>query len=128
MASSRGIYRILVADDEPTIARLIQEALRNARHYADVCEDGEQALEKLKKSNFSLLILDAMMPRKGGFQVLRELRSAGDDVPIIILADISSEEAESVCAGFERVAVVVKPFTIADLVASIRGLLGTVKS
>jgi DNA-binding response OmpR family regulator len=119
---------MLVADDEATIATLIEEALRKARHYVVTCEDGEQALEKLKKSNFSLLILDAMMPRKGGFQVLRELRAAGDDVPVIVLADISLEEAERFCAHFERVAVVGKPFTIAELLAAIRGLMGTVKS
>lgn len=128
MPSSKGIYRVLVADDEPQIANLVKQALLLDGHYVTTCGDGAEALKALTTARYSVLVLDILMPRKTGVQTLLDLRNAGDDVPVVLMSSFISEDARAACAGLERVVFLQKPFGIQELRDALHGVAGTVKS
>jgi DNA-binding response OmpR family regulator len=128
MPSSKGIYRVLVADDEPQIANLVKQALLLDGHYVTTCGDGAEALKALTSGRYSVLVLDILMPRKTGVQTLLDLRKGGDDVPVVLMSSFISEDARAACAGLERVVFLQKPFGIQELRDALHGVVGTVKS
>jgi two-component system copper resistance phosphate regulon response regulator CusR len=77
--------RILLVEDEPNAARILAKGLREEAYAVDVAEDGEVALEQINLNDYDLIILDVMLPRKDGFEVCRELRTAGSAVPVLML-------------------------------------------
>ena len=128
MSSSKGIYRVLVADDEPQIASLIKQTLNLDGHFVTVCRDGHEALKAVRAAKYSALVLDILMPRKTGVQVLLDLRKDGDGVPVVLMSSFISDDAKHACEGLERVAFLQKPFGISDLRAAVESVAGTVKS
>ncbi|MEO1255578.1 MAG: response regulator transcription factor, partial [Bacteroidota bacterium] len=86
-------------------------------------EDGQQALEKLKKVTPSLIILDVMMPRLSGFDVCKQLRKGGNETPVILLT-AKGEEIDKVL-GLELGAddYVQKPFSVRELIARVKAIL-----
>ncbi|MBU0727878.1 response regulator, partial [Patescibacteria group bacterium] len=62
--------KILIAEDNPFLAKLTSNHLKGEGFDIDVAEDGEQTLDKMKKSNYAMLLLDLIMPNKDGFEVL----------------------------------------------------------
>jgi DNA-binding response OmpR family regulator len=92
-------------------------------HQVTVAEDGETGLERAQGSDPALIILDLMLPRKGGYEVLRELRQGGVRTPVLILTARSQES--DLVMGFNLGAddYVTKPFSTAELVARVRALL-----
>ena len=77
--------RILLVEDEPSAARFIAKALREARHAVDVAMDGTRVAEQCQQNDYDAVILDVMLPGKDGLTVCRELRAAGSDVPVLML-------------------------------------------
>jgi DNA-binding response OmpR family regulator len=77
--------RILVVEDEPNVRLVFRTALESAGYEVDEAEDGESALRRLDESPCDLVLLDLLMPRVGGMEVLRRLRDGGDDVPVVIV-------------------------------------------
>ncbi len=67
--------RVLVVDDEPGMVRLLKTNLERLRIEVETARDGVEALEKIASQRFDLVLLDVMMPRKDGFEVLKELRT-----------------------------------------------------
>ncbi len=86
--------KILVADDEVDIQTILQRGLEAAGHTVVVASDGEEALEKLKKEKIDLVILDIIMPKLDGIQVLQMIKKspATRDIPVIMLTGQSSDE------------------------------------
>lgn len=78
--------KILLADDEVSIQKLISGLLEDEGHECVCVEDGTDALEAFKNASFDLVILDVMMPRMDGFATCRELRTRGVTVPVIFLS------------------------------------------
>lgn len=78
--------RILIADDELSIQKLISRMLEDAGHECVCVEDGSEALEAARNQAFDLVILDVMMPRMDGFSACREMRAIGMRAPIIFLS------------------------------------------
>lgn len=128
MPSSKGIYRVLVADDEPQIASLVKQTLLLDGHFVTVCHDGAEALKAVRSAKYSALILDILMPRKTGVQVLLDLRNDGDDVPVVLMSSFISDDAKAACEGLERVAFLQKPFGISELRLALEGVAGTIRS
>ncbi len=117
--------KILVADDEKMILKVIESRLK-ANHYDVVtAEDGEIALEKVFKSKPDLIILDLAMPKKNGYQVSAELRKNPEtkDIPIIILSAWVRDKAGENTAVADL--YINKPFEAEHLLASIKMLLET---
>jgi DNA-binding response OmpR family regulator len=126
--SSKGIHRILVADDDAQVASLVKQALLLDGHVVAVARDGAEALKAVAGAKFSALVLDILMPRKTGVQVLLELREADDDVPVVLMSSFISDDARNACEGLERVAFLQKPFGIDDLRVALESVVGTIKS
>jgi DNA-binding response OmpR family regulator len=97
--------RILVADDSETILLLLRTRLEMEGYDVTTAADGEEALEALAAPGASpdLILLDAMMPRKSGLDVLRELRSSGVETPVLIVSAHQEHEGiDGMTSGYLR--------------------------
>jgi two-component system copper resistance phosphate regulon response regulator CusR len=115
--------RILLVEDEPDAARMLAKGLREEAYAVDVAADGEQALEQVWVNDYDLIILDVMLPQKDGFEVCRELRATGADVPVLMLT--ARDAVEDRVAGLDSGAddYLSKPFDFDELLARVRALL-----
>ena len=91
--------RILIAEDDANIRSGLIDALEMDGHEAHGVGDGAAAISQFRQEKWDLLILDLMMPEKSGYEVAREVRAIGSDVPILMLT-AKSEEIDKVL-GFE---------------------------
>jgi two-component system OmpR family response regulator len=115
--------RILVVDDEPHIVDVIRAYLVREGHVVDVARDGDAALASARANSPDLLILDVMLPRRSGFEVLRELRATGAGAAVIMLT--ARDDVIDRVAGLELGAddYVTKPFEPRELVARVGAVL-----
>ena len=117
--------RILVVEDEQHLAEGLRFNLEAEGYQVQVVETGEAALDLLKPgpSAFDVVVLDIMLPGKDGFQVMSELRHAGQFIPTLMLT--ARGHPDDVLKGFEAGAddYLTKPFELAILIARLRGLL-----
>jgi two-component system alkaline phosphatase synthesis response regulator PhoP len=115
--------RILVVEDEPSLALGLQEDLSIEGYEVEVARDGETALQRALAGSFDLIVLDVMLPKKDGFEVCRQLRREGARVPILMLT-AKTQESDKVL-GLEIGAddYVTKPFSGRELRARIKALL-----
>ena len=86
------LKRILIAEDEKLMAKALADQLARAGFAVEVVYDGESALNFLNKEKFDLILLDILMPKMNGLDVLKELKSKGDETPVVILSNSSKEE------------------------------------
>jgi DNA-binding response OmpR family regulator len=114
---------ILIVDDEPEIVRGLQDNLRFEGYATISASNGRDALELATREALDLILLDVMMPAMSGWDVCRELRRNGVDIPIIMLT-ARGEEADRV-QGLELGAddYVTKPFSLRELLARVRAVL-----
>lgn len=84
--------RILIAEDEPAIAKALELKLTHDGYIVELAIDGEEALKKLTAGKYSMLLLDLIMPKKDGFGVLEALKAAKNKVPVIVLTNLGQEE------------------------------------
>jgi DNA-binding response OmpR family regulator len=119
--------KILVVEDEPTIALGLTDDLSFEGYRVETVGDGATALAKASAGGFDLILLDVMLPVKDGFAVCRELRQAGVRTPIVLLT-ARGQEADKVL-GLELGAddYVTKPFSPRELMARIRAVLRRVE-
>lgn len=115
--------RLLLVEDEPDAAWMLAKGLREESYAVDIVGDGERALEQAALSDYDLIILDVMLPRKGGFEVCRELRASGSAVPVLMLT--ARDAVEDRVAGLDSGAddYLSKPFDFEELLARVRALL-----
>jgi len=114
--------RILIVDDEAGIRRVVRDALEREGHEVETAVDGSEALELASERSFDLVVTDLTMPRRGGLDLVRELRRESA-VPILVLT-VRGEEREKVRlldAGADD--YVTKPFGMEELLARTRALL-----
>jgi DNA-binding response OmpR family regulator len=115
--------RILIVEDEPSIALALEDDLRREGYFTEVASDGDTALRRAVSREFDLILLDVMLPKKDGFEVCRETRRAGVETPIIVLT-AKTQEAEKVL-GLELGAddYVTKPYSARELRARVKAHL-----
>ena len=115
--------RILVVEDDASIALGLEDDLSLEGYEVEVARDGEAATSRAREGVFDLILLDVMLPKKDGFEVCRELRRFGLKTPIIMLT-AKAHEAEKVM-GLEMGAddYVTKPFSPAELRARVKAVL-----
>jgi two-component system, OmpR family, alkaline phosphatase synthesis response regulator PhoP len=116
---------ILVADDEPAIVLSLQVLLQKAGYAVRIARNGEEAMNAVLEAKPDLVLLDAMMPKRDGFDVCQSLRadSAYDDMPIIMLTAKSRdvERQKGIALGAND--YVTKPFSTRDLVSLVKSYL-----
>ncbi|GAA4884724.1 response regulator transcription factor [Saccharopolyspora cebuensis] len=115
--------RILVVDDDRAVRESLRRSLQFNGYQVELAADGQQALDSLAGSRPDALVLDVMMPRLDGLEVARRLRSAGDDLPILVLTarDAVSDRVAGLDAGADD--YLPKPFALEELLARLRALL-----
>ena len=93
--------RILIAEDEKSLNRIIKKRLEAEGYSVDSCFDGEEAMLFLSTGEFDAMVLDIMMPKLNGIEVLKSLRSSGDNTPVIFLTakDSISDRVAGLDAG-----------------------------
>ena len=115
------IKKILVVDDEETIRKFVKMHLVKDGYEVKEAADGEQAIDQLKKDRFDLIILDIVMPKKNGWEVIQEVRSHSitKNLPVIFLT--AKNQDEDMFKGYEEGAnyYITKPFTKSQLLFAI---------
>ena len=114
--------RILLAEDERSLSRAVVALLEKNNFSVDAVYDGQEALAYLEAWNYDAVILDIMMPKLDGLEVLRRLRQRGNAIPVLMLT-ARSEVADKV-TGLDTGAndYLTKPFSTAELMARIRAM------
>lgn len=114
------MYKILVTEDEKALNDLITMNLKVAGYDFDKAYSGVQALERLRKNDYSLLLLDVMLPEMSGFELAEEIKRLKLDIPIIFITALDSISDKM--HGFDLGAqdYIVKPFEMLELLARIK--------
>lgn len=114
--------RLLVAEDERDMNRLLVKVLEKEGYGVDTCFDGEEALFYLEHTEYDAAVLDIMMPKKDGLEVLKCIRSKGNDLPVLFLTarDSISDRVTGLDAGADD--YLIKPFDFEELLARIRSM------
>jgi DNA-binding response OmpR family regulator len=115
--------RILVVEDEPTIAIGLHDDLTLEGFEVEVVSDGETGARKAAGEDFDLIVLDVMLPGKDGFTVCRELRAAGLQLPILLLTARGQESDKITGLRIGADDYVTKPFSPGELMARVHALL-----
>ena len=112
--------RILIAEDERDLNALLKKKLVSEGYSVDACFDGEEALDYLGAAEYDAVILDIMMPRRDGLEVLRQMRARGISAPVMFLTarDTIEDRVRGLDAGATD--YLVKPFSFNELMARIR--------
>ncbi len=114
--------KILLAEDTADMNRVLTAALTHEGYDVDSAYDGEEALEYVKANGYDAMVLDIMMPKKDGLQVLRELRESNIVTPVLLLT--AKAEVDDRVAGLDAGAddYLVKPFAMKELLARVRAM------
>lgn len=115
--------RVLVIEDDPSISLGLRMNLEAEGFSVSVAEDGEEGLGQALKLDLDLIILDVMLPRLNGFELLQRLRAENNHVPVIVLSarDAEMDKVMGLELGAED--YVTKPFGLAELLARVRAVL-----
>jgi two-component system, OmpR family, response regulator len=115
--------RILVAEDEPLVAKNIANILRSAGYLPEIAEDGEEAWFKGSTEKYAAIVLDLGLPKLDGITVLKRWRSEGQTTPVVVLSARGSwsERVEGIDSGADD--YLPKPFQMQELLARLRAVL-----
>jgi len=114
--------KILVVEDEKKVARFLKVGLEGEDHQVDIAHDGETGERLALTGKFDVIVLDIMLPKKNGIELLKSLRSHGTTTPVLILT--AKGNLEDKIEGLDKGAddYLVKPFAVAELMARVRAL------
>ena len=115
--------KLLLVEDDLSIAEMLQEALIENHYVVEVAHDGQTAIDLVGAFNYDLLLLDVMLPKMDGISVCRKLRANGYLMPILMLTakDTTKDRVTGLDAGADD--YVTKPYNLQELLARIRALL-----
>lgn len=115
------MIRILIVEDDENIAHMIETAVSIVGYQCEICENGEEAVEKVISGHYDLVLLDVMLPGLDGFEVMSRLRSR--EIPVIFLTALQSvsDKVKGLRLGAED--YIVKPFEAMELLARIEVVL-----
>jgi two-component system cell cycle response regulator CtrA len=115
--------RVLLVEDDRSTAKSIELMLKSASMVVDVTDMGEDGLEIGKLYDYDIIILDLMLPDIDGYEVLRRLRAARVDTPVLILSGLAEPDSKVKGLGFGADDYLTKPFDKAELIARIQAIV-----
>ena len=115
--------RLLIVEDEEKAGAFLRRGLTESGFVVDVVQTGEEGLLKALDEDYDLVILDVMLPKKDGWEVLRELRDKGKSMPVLFLTarDMVPDRVKGLELGADD--YLVKPYAFTELLARVRALL-----
>ncbi len=115
--------RLLVVEDEHRLADTLADILQSQKYLVDVCYDGESGLDNAMSGIYDAIVMDVMMPKMNGFEVVRSMRRQGNATPVLLLT--ARTETMDKVTGLDCGAdyYLTKPFEIEELLACLRALL-----
>ena len=117
---------ILIAEDEPSILESLDFILRRAGWTISAVTDGDAALEAVRRLRPRVLVLDVMLPKRSGFEVLKQIRADVEtrSLPVLILTAKGQQQDRRIAEEFGADVFVTKPYANAEVVGAVRQLLG----
>jgi DNA-binding response OmpR family regulator len=115
--------RILLAEDDKPVANLVKQGLESDQYAVDVACDGEQAQARVDEADFDLVILDLVLPKVDGYQVLNHIRTRKPSLPVMILSGRAGVEDRVKGLDLGASDYLAKPFSFSELSARVRALL-----
>ncbi len=117
---------VLIAEDEPSILESLDFILRRAGWNIESVTDGEAVLDRIRRAPPRVLVLDVMLPKRSGFDVLKQLRSEAQtrDLPVLILTAKGQQQDRRIAEELGADGFVTKPYSNAEVVGAVRQLLG----
>lgn len=123
MAQSNGKKRILIVEDDESILLGLRMNLEAEGYEVEVAADGEEGLSRATSGDVDLVILDVMLPRMNGFEVVRQLRASRATVPVIMLSARGAEMDKVMGLELGAEDYITKPFGLAELLARVKAVL-----
>ena len=114
--------RILLIEDSKNLSEALKEVLEREKYTVDTTFDGESGLEAALSGIYDIIILDVMMPKKNGFEVIKEIREKHINTPVIMLTALSQESDKILGLDSGADDYLSKPFSVPELLARIRAL------
>jgi len=116
---------VLIAEDEPSILDSLDFILRRAGYSIESVTDGEAALAAIRRQRPRLVVLDVMLPRRSGFEVLKQIRADAvtRDLPVLILTAKGQAQDRLIAEQLGASSFITKPYANAEVVGTVRRLL-----
>lgn len=118
-----AVCRILVVEDEPLIRQLLTTALGVRGHTVETCGNGEEALGRLPKGSYDVLLTDYRMPKMTGLQLIEAVRGGKGKIATILMSSNTLEELALTARDLEGIQFLRKPFGISELYAAVQRAL-----
>lgn len=113
--------RALIVEDDPAIRRLVEKLLARKNVEIDVAHDGREAIEKLRNSRYSVLVLDLMVPEINGFEVIEFLKREDLRIPVAVVSAVSQQALTQLDLDIVKL-VISKPFDVDELTKGVLAL------
>jgi DNA-binding response OmpR family regulator len=114
-------HRALIVEDDPAIRKLVEKLLIRKGIEIDTAHDGRQAIEKIRQGNYSVVVLDLMVPEVNGFEIIDFVRKNKIDVPIAVVSAVSHQALTKLDLGVVKL-VISKPFDVDEFTKAIYSL------
>lgn len=115
--------KILIVDDSFNNLVLLEDLLSEMSYLVMVAHDGFEAMHKIEEASPDLILLDVMMPRKDGFELLGEMNEKGISIPVIFITARSSDEDRAKALGLGAYDFIVKPVIISEILDKVQKAL-----
>lgn len=115
--------KILVVEDEKKVASFIKRGLEEEEFVVDLAQDGEEGLSLINNNNYDLVLMDLMLPKMDGLEVIREMRTLGIRTPVLCLT--AKDKVDDIVSGLDSGSddYLTKPFAFVELLARVRALI-----
>jgi DNA-binding response OmpR family regulator len=121
--AANGKRHILVVEDDPSITLGLEMNLEAEGYEVTIAVDGEDGLARALSANVDLVILDVMLPKMNGFEVVKAIRSQGNHVPVVMLSARGAEMDKVMGLELGAEDYITKPFSLAELLARVKAVL-----
>ena len=114
-------HRALVVEDDPAIRKLVEKLLHRRGIAIDTAHDGKEAIAKIQRESYSIIVLDLMLPEANGFEVIAYMKTNGVGVPVVVVSAVSQQALKNLDYDVVKL-VISKPFDVHEFTEKIAAL------